>query len=206
MNPVRVEFIRRQLAVRTNTELLFETDQIRGLKILDVGCGGGLLCESLSRLGAIVTGIDPSAENIAIATRHSQLDPLTSSITYKVATVGTRDIKLISFCFTLSSPQRIFWEVAKCSMQFVLSRFLNLFCGIEQKLSLLQVVEHVDDSKAFVSACVGCVAPEGSLFLSTMSRTRKAYLMTILGAEYVLGLVPTGALIEMVFDCQLNDL
>jgi 2-polyprenyl-6-hydroxyphenyl methylase/3-demethylubiquinone-9 3-methyltransferase len=55
------------------------------------------------------------------------------------------------------------------------------------------VVEHVDDSKAFVTACVGCVAPEGSLFLSTMNRTRKAYLMTILGAEYVLGLVPPGS-------------
>jgi ubiquinone biosynthesis O-methyltransferase len=98
MNPVRVDFIRRQLAFRTSTELLFETDQIRGLRILDVGCGGGLLCESLSRLGAIVTGIDPSAENIAIATKHSQLDPLTSNITYKEATIGMMYIDLY-FCF-----------------------------------------------------------------------------------------------------------
>jgi ubiquinone biosynthesis O-methyltransferase len=88
MNPVRVDFIRKHVARTMQRSHLFETQQLKGLRILDVGCGGGLLSESLARLGANVTSIDPSAENIRVASQHSKLDPLTATINYKQTTIG----------------------------------------------------------------------------------------------------------------------
>ena len=88
MNPVRVQFIREQIAHRrniyTNTTPL---DQLRGLTVLDVGCGGGILAESLARLGANVTAIDPSMENIATAKRHAALNVHTKNIDYQNCSV-----------------------------------------------------------------------------------------------------------------------
>jgi ubiquinone biosynthesis O-methyltransferase len=88
MNPARVNFIRSQLATLLGREQVPVLDQIRGLNILDVGCGGGLLAESLARLGANVTAIDPSEQNIAVAKEHAALDPLTANIRYLHTTVG----------------------------------------------------------------------------------------------------------------------
>lgn len=88
MNPIRVNFVRNSVAELHGRTTIFEAHQIKGLHILDVGCGGGLLSEALSRLGAIVTGIDPSLENIEVATRHCLRDPLTAGIEYKQATIG----------------------------------------------------------------------------------------------------------------------
>jgi ubiquinone biosynthesis O-methyltransferase len=87
MNPVRVRFIREQLAPRFGKENLVPFKQLSGLRILDAGCGGGLLSESLARLGANMVSIDPSPENIEVAKAHAAEDPLTSSIDYRVATV-----------------------------------------------------------------------------------------------------------------------
>jgi ubiquinone biosynthesis O-methyltransferase len=87
MNPVRVEFIRSQDAITRKTLTLPPIRQLAGLKVLDVGCGGGLLAESLARLGAKVTAIDPSEENIQIATAHSKIDSATESIRYIHGTV-----------------------------------------------------------------------------------------------------------------------
>lgn len=89
MNPVRVNYIRTQLSEKLSKQDLFATEQIKGLDILDVGCGGGLLAESLARLGANVTGIDPSPHNISIASAHCQKDPMTSAIIYKQETIGS---------------------------------------------------------------------------------------------------------------------
>ena len=88
MNPTRVNYIRQQLAAKYRREDIFPTSQLKDLKILDVGCGGGLLSESLSRLGANVKGIDPSAANVAVAKLHSSKDPLTSTIAYEQTTIG----------------------------------------------------------------------------------------------------------------------
>jgi len=87
MNPVRVGYIRKALATTRGTTGLPAVDQIRGMKVLDVGCGGGLLAEALSRLGAEVTAIDPSSENIAIAKAHSSHDKATASIQYEQSTI-----------------------------------------------------------------------------------------------------------------------
>lgn len=91
MNPVRVQFIRDHAAKYFDREQSHPLDRIRGLKVLDVGCGGGLLSESLARLGAEVTAIDPGEENIGVAKGHSSLDPLTSTIDYQRTTVGKYD-------------------------------------------------------------------------------------------------------------------
>lgn len=87
MNPVRVQYIREELAEKYGRSTLFVGEQLKGLDILDVGCGGGLLSESLARLGANVTSIDPSPENIEVASWHAKLDPQTSTIDYQNTTV-----------------------------------------------------------------------------------------------------------------------
>ena len=87
MNPIRVAYVRQSIAVEIGTHTKHPNEQIRGLKILDAGCGGGLLSEALARLGAEVVGIDPSEENIAVAKQHSQLDPATANIRYIQTTI-----------------------------------------------------------------------------------------------------------------------
>lgn len=74
MNPVRVRYIDERCG------------GIKGRRVLDVGCGGGLLSEALARLGAQVTGIDPSAENITVAKEHAVIDPRTATIRYEQMT------------------------------------------------------------------------------------------------------------------------
>lgn len=158
MNPVRVSFIRSRLAQELGRAHLPALEQLRGVEILDVGCGGGLLSESLSRLGAKVVAIDPSPENVAVAQSHGKIDPLTKSIEYVCNTIEA-----------MAGESRKFDAV--CS---------------------LEVLEHVDNPLSFVSACSACVRPGGSLFFSTINRTAKSYLMTIVGAEYLLCLLPVG--------------
>jgi 2-polyprenyl-6-hydroxyphenyl methylase/3-demethylubiquinone-9 3-methyltransferase len=87
MNPVRVDFIRTILSKHRGTEDIAPMISLRGLRILDVGCGAGLLSEALSRLGAQVTAIDPSSANINIAKLHSSKDILTKDIEYKNCTI-----------------------------------------------------------------------------------------------------------------------
>lgn len=158
MNPIRVGYIRSHLAAENSTLHLFESQQLKGMSILDVGCGGGLLAESLSRLGANVTAIDPSEQNIKVASSHSKTDRLTSSINYRVATID---------------------QIYESNEKF------DAVCSLE-------VIEHVENPEMFMRACAGCVRPGGSLFISTMNKTPKAYLIAILAAEYLLGMVPPG--------------
>ncbi|KAG6909019.1 hypothetical protein DXG01_002405 [Tephrocybe rancida] len=162
MNPVRVQFIREKLVEVSLREHEGEEVQVpkglRGLNILDVGCGGGLLSESLARLGANTLGIDASESNIKIAQLHAANDPKLERLSY------------------LNAPAETLVESSK--------RY-DVVCSLE-------VLEHVDNPATFLSTCAELVKPGGHLFLSTISRTPLAYLLTIFLAEDVLRKVSRG--------------
>jgi len=157
MNAVRVKFI---VDYATKAMKLSKSagQPLRGLRLLDAGCGGGLLSEPLARLGAKVTGIDPAEGAIAAAQVHQQTDPKTRGIDYRRSTIE---------------------EISQAGEAF------DVICSLE-------VVEHLPDPQAFLSECAGCIKPGGVLVVSTLNRTMKSYLLSILGAEYVLGLLPVG--------------
>ena len=159
------------------------------------------MSESLARLGAQVTAIDPSAENIDVATgiinkntslilifflkAHSKLDTSTSNICYKQATIGN-EIHIYTSYFNHS-----------------LIYLINIYCIhiIEDIVSsgdkfdmvcALEVLEHVHDPTVFISQCCKALRPGGSLFLSTINRTIKSYAITIVAAERIFQLLPSG--------------
>ncbi|KZP01437.1 3-demethylubiquinone-9 3-methyltransferase [Calocera viscosa TUFC12733] len=161
MNPSRVAWLKHKI-VETK-EMDCEKSSVpwkalSGMRILDVGCGGGLLSESLARLGARVTGIDAAASNISIADLHKSHDHLLQNIVYRHAPVET---------------------LATEGHQF------DALCGME-------VLEHVDEPSHFLKSCAGLIKPGGHLFLSTISRTPFAHLLTITMAENMLRLVARG--------------
>jgi 2-polyprenyl-6-hydroxyphenyl methylase/3-demethylubiquinone-9 3-methyltransferase len=129
---------------------------LSGLSILDIGCGGGLVCEPLARLGARVTGIDPALESIEAARCHAEAQGL--AVSYRVARV--EDLAAEGHTF--------------------------------DAVSCLEVVEHVPDAGAFLKTCAALVRPGGLMLLSTINRTVKAYVLAIVGAEYVLRWLPVG--------------
>ncbi len=129
---------------------------LAGIRILDVGCGGGVLSESMARAGASVTGIDVVEKNIRIASLHAGQEGL--EIDYRLTTAS---------------------ELADTGVSFDV--VLNM-----------EVVEHVADVAAFLSDCARLTAPSGVMFVATINRTALAWLIAIIGAEYVLGLLPKG--------------
>lgn len=143
INPLRVKFIQD----RVNLE---------NKQVLDVGCGGGLLAESLASLGAKVTAIDQSAQLLEVARKHSEGK---FAIEYHEAEAET---------LAANTP------------------------GVFDVVTCLEVLEHVPDPVALVKACATLVKPNGHIFFSTLNRNAKAYLLAILAAEYVLGLLPKG--------------
>lgn len=155
LGPARLAFIRDRLLghFRRDRQSL---RPLKGLKVLDIGCGGGLVSEPMARLGADMTGIDPAAENIAAARSHAEAQGIV--IDYRATTV--EDLAAAGETF----------DAVLC----------------------LEVVEHVPDPAAFLKVCAGLVRPGGMLVASTINRTMKAYLLAIVGAEYILRWLPTG--------------
>ena len=155
LNPLRLQYIRDRACNQ------FGRDEraahcLRELTVLDVGCGAGLLCEPLARLGASVTGLDPAATNIAVARLHAERAGL--AIDYRSDTVEA----------VVAGDERFDVVLA------------------------MEVVEHVADVEAFVSACCGAVKPGGLLVMATINRTLRAFALVIVGAEYILGWLPKG--------------
>ena len=155
LNPIRLQWIKGEICKRFARDPK-GADALAGLRILDVGCGAGILAEPLARMGAAVTGIDPSPELIAAARLHAAESGL--AIDYRAATAE---------------------DLAASGAQY-------------DVVTALEVVEHVTDVPAFVAACAALVKPGGMLVASTINRTMKAYLLAIVGAEYVLRWLPRG--------------
>jgi 2-polyprenyl-6-hydroxyphenyl methylase/3-demethylubiquinone-9 3-methyltransferase len=154
-NPVRVEFLRDRIADHFARDVRGGRP-LDGLRILDVGCGGGLLCEPMTRLGANVTGIDATERNTEIARTHAAAVGL--DIDYRYATAS---------------------DLAEGGATFDV--VLNM-----------EVIEHVADRQAFLDDCARLVRPGGLMFLATLNRTPKAYMLAIVGAEYVMRWLPRG--------------
>ncbi|OCH87387.1 ubiquinone biosynthesis O-methyltransferase [Obba rivulosa] len=184
MNPVRMQFIRdKVLEMRREDEgeLSAEQEQrvLEGIDVVDVGCGGGLLCESLTRLGGNTLGIDASSSNIAIASLHASFDPSLSFADSASRTSPPPE----------TGPRRGRLRYEHTSVEDLLAREgpkrFDVVCSME-------VLEHVDNPRAFLRNCAELVKPGGHLFLSTISRTPLAYLLTIFAAEHLLRLVTPG--------------
>jgi len=144
INPLRLEWI------DARTGLI-------GKRVLDVGCGGGILAESMAVRGAAVTGIDLSDRAISVARLHL------------LETRQNVDYRLVS---------------AEVLAQDVPASFDAVTC--------MEMLEHVPDPASVVRACTTLVKPGGQVFLSTINRNPKAYLFAVVGAEYVLNLLPRG--------------
>ena len=130
---------------------------LHGKRVLDVGCGGGILSESMYFKGADVVGIDLGEKAINVAKLH-QLES-GAKVAYQYISVEQ-----------LATEQPASFDVVTC----------------------MEMLEHVPDPKAVVEACAQLVKPGGSVFFSTINRNPKAYLFAVLGAEYVLNLLPKG--------------
>jgi 2-polyprenyl-6-hydroxyphenyl methylase/3-demethylubiquinone-9 3-methyltransferase len=155
LNPTRLDYITRQIAAEFGRDLTTPLP-FAGLRLLDIGCGGGLLSEPMARLDAEVVGADAAPRNIPVAQIHAQKSGLT--IDYRHTTAEA---------------------LAAAGEQFDV--VLNM-----------EVVEHVADPLAYLTACQQLLKPGGLMICSTINRNPKSFLMAIIGAEYVMRWLPKG--------------
>jgi 2-polyprenyl-6-hydroxyphenyl methylase/3-demethylubiquinone-9 3-methyltransferase len=142
INPLRLEWINARVP-------------LAGKTVLDVGCGGGILAESIAKKGAKVTGIDLSEKALKVADLHS----LESGVDVRYELIAAEE---------LASREAGHYDVVTC----------------------MEMLEHVPDPAAIVQACATLVKPGGHVFFSTLNRNPKSYLFAIIGAEYILRLLP----------------
>ncbi|HSD69836.1 MAG TPA: bifunctional 2-polyprenyl-6-hydroxyphenol methylase/3-demethylubiquinol 3-O-methyltransferase UbiG [Woeseiaceae bacterium] len=144
INPLRLDYIRQRV-------------ELRGARVLDVGCGGGILAESLAAQGAAVTGIDVADGPLTVARLHQ-------------AESGARVTYLRDTAESHAAEHAAAYDVVTC----------------------MEMLEHVPSPPEVISACAALVRPGGDVFFSTINRNPKAFLFAIVGAEYVLRLLPAG--------------
>ena len=144
INPLRLEWINAKVP-------------LAGKRVIDIGCGGGILAESMARKGANVTGIDLSEKALKVADLHS----LESGVNVRYKLIAAE---------AMAAEEAGQYDVVTC----------------------MEMLEHVPDPAAIVQACAALVKPGGHIFMSTLNRNPKSYLFAILGAEYILRLLPKG--------------
>jgi len=174
MNPVRLGFVRgTALAAFGPPESRggHELRPLAGLDVLDVGCGAGLLSEPLARMGARVTGLDASADLIAVARAHAA----------ELGLDGTQGLALDYRC---GAVETLATEGAAAQGATGAGRY--------DLVTALEIVEHVADLPAFLGALATLVRPRGRVVLSTLNRSVRSFATAIVGAEYVLRLLPRG--------------
>jgi 2-polyprenyl-6-hydroxyphenyl methylase/3-demethylubiquinone-9 3-methyltransferase len=144
INPLRLDWIDSHVG-------------LAGKRILDVGCGGGLLSEGMAIHGADVTGIDLSEKPLAVAKLH-----------------------------LLESGQKV--DYRKISVEALADEMPNAFDAV----TCLEMLEHVPNPSSVIASCARLVKPGGQVFFSTLNRNPKSYLFAVIGAEYVLQMLPKG--------------
>ena len=144
INPLRLNYINDLVS-------------LKGKSVLDVGCGGGILSESMAEKGAKVTGIDLGEKALKVATLHS----LESGVAVDYQLIAAEEL-------AEKNPEK--FDIVTC----------------------LEMLEHVPDPASVVAACTKLVKPGGHVFFSTINRNPKAYLFAVIGAEYVLNMLPRG--------------
>jgi 2-polyprenyl-6-hydroxyphenyl methylase/3-demethylubiquinone-9 3-methyltransferase len=145
INPLRLEWIQSQLG-------------LAGKRVLDVGCGGGILADAMARKGAEVLGIDLAGKALKVAQLHA-MEAQTPNVRYREVSVEA-----------LAAEQPASFDAVTC----------------------MEMLEHVPDPASVVQACAALVKPGGWVFISTINRNAKAFLFAIVGAEYLLNLLPRG--------------
>ncbi|NKE65958.1 bifunctional 2-polyprenyl-6-hydroxyphenol methylase/3-demethylubiquinol 3-O-methyltransferase UbiG [Ramlibacter sp. RBP-2] len=145
INPLRLDWINSHLP-------------LDGKRVLDIGCGGGILSDSMARKGAEVLGIDLSAKALKVAQLHA-LEAGTTNVQYREVSAEA-----------LAAEQPGSFDVVTC----------------------MEMLEHVPDPASIVRSCAALAKPGGWVFFSTINRNPKAFLFAIVGAEYVLNLLPRG--------------
>ena len=145
INPLRLDWINSHVP-------------LDGRRVLDVGCGGGILSDSMARKGAEVLGIDLSAKALKVAQLHA-LEAGTTNVAYREVSAEA-----------LAAEQPGSFDVITC----------------------MEMLEHVPDPASIVRSCAALAKPGGWVFFSTINRNPKAFLFAIVGAEYVLNLLPRG--------------
>jgi 2-polyprenyl-6-hydroxyphenyl methylase/3-demethylubiquinone-9 3-methyltransferase len=145
INPLRLDWI---------TDIV----PIAGKRVLDVGCGGGILADAMARRGAEVLGIDLATKALRVAQLHA-LEAQTSGVQYR---------EISAEALAVEQPES--FDVVTC----------------------MEMLEHVPDPSSVVRACAQMVKPGGHVFFSTINRNPKSFLFAIVGAEYVLNLLPKG--------------
>ena len=131
---------------------------LKGRRVLDIGCGGGILADAMARQGAQVLGIDLAVKALKVAQLHA-LEAGTQGVDYR---------EISAEALALEEPAS--FDVVTC----------------------MEMLEHVPDPSSVVRACATLVKPGGHVFFSTINRNAKAFLFAIVGAEYVLNLLPRG--------------
>lgn len=144
INPLRLNYINERVG-------------LKGKKVIDIGCGGGLVAEGMAQLGATVTGIDLGEAPLAVARIHAQQN----------------NVEVEYLCIAAE-------EIAEQR------------AGQYDAVTCLEMLEHVPDPASIIRACAKLVKPGGQIFFSTINRNPKAFMLAIVGAEYILRLLPRG--------------
>lgn len=171
LNPLRMRYIKTQI------EAHFSRGP-EGLKTLDIGCGGGLVCEPLARMGATVTGLDADAQAVAVARNHAERQGL--KINYIHGSVEN--------ILPASPPRRRGAGRTKTPDARLRGHDERLF----DIVTALEIVEHVADMNSFIENAARLCKPGGLLIFSTLNRTPRSFALGIVAAEYILGWVPRG--------------
>jgi len=153
VNALRLNYVVEQIASHLGRD---SASALSGLRILDVGCGGGLMSEALALMDAQVVGVDASPGNVAAARLHARSQNITVD-------------------YRLGEPAEVLAPEERFDVVLA-----------------LEVVEHVSDVPAFLATAAALLAPGGMLFVSTIDRTFKSFVVAIIGAEYLLRVLPRG--------------